>query len=71
MSQHRDKEEAAKEEAEDSDEEGVDYRQTLGKLKHQALINNKSHKSKAHMEKAIEKLKKVRLHSSSHGVSRC
>ena len=46
------------EEKDDSDDEDMDYRQTLGKLKHQALINKKSHKSKAQMEKAIDKLKK-------------
>ena len=49
-----------KEEMEDSDEEDVDYRKTLGKLRHQAQINRKTDKKKAALEKAVERLKKVR-----------
>jgi len=51
-----------KEEMEDSDEEDVDYRKSLGKLRHQAQINRKTDKKKAQMEKAIDKLKKVYFH---------
>ena len=50
-----------KEEMEDSDEEDVDYRASLGKLKHQAGINKKTKKKQAQFEKAVEKLDKVNI----------
>lgn len=48
-----------KEEMVDSDESDVDYRSSLGKLKHQAGINKKTKKKQTQMDRAVERLKRV------------